>query len=160
MKVFTMEKPKRPRWNGAALRALRKAKGWTPEDLAKAVGSAKSQVYKWEEGDKKGPGVDYIAAFSILFNQPVDAFVIGTDDYRQFAIGFDPRADEKFQADEASRRKKRESELEPPIEFIDPSKVSALPPGPAPRGRSPKGTDEPTPPKKKPAPKSPKPTDK
>lgn len=103
-----MDKPVRPQWNGAALKALRVAKGWSQDTLAAIVGGNRSQVYKWEDSETT-PGADYMAAFSVVFGVPPMHFVTGIDLYQQYVVAFqrDTPKDEEEPQLHAERLKKR-----------------------------------------------------
>jgi transcriptional regulator with XRE-family HTH domain len=75
------DKALRPKWNGAALKRHREARGWKVEDLAEALGASPGLVYKWEAGDSM-PKADWLAAIVLVLNQPAIRFFTGLDEYQ------------------------------------------------------------------------------
>ena len=59
------------------LRALRKGKGWTQEDMAEVIGVSPQSVSKWERGDTY-PDITLLPALANLFKVSVDT-IIGMD---------------------------------------------------------------------------------
>ena len=59
------------------LRALRKQKGWTQEEMAEAIGISPQSVSKWERGDTY-PDITLLPALANLYKVSVDA-IIGMD---------------------------------------------------------------------------------
>ncbi len=80
-----MDKPIRPQWNGANLRALRELRQLSADQLGAAVGSNRSQISKWERGENV-PGGDYLIAFAVFFNVNATYFFAGTESYQEQAV--------------------------------------------------------------------------
>lgn len=83
--LVAMDKPIRPQWNGANLRALRELRQLSADQLGAAVGSNRSQISKWERGENV-PGGDYVAAFALFFNVNATYFFTGTESYQEQAV--------------------------------------------------------------------------
>lgn len=81
----SMDKPIRPQWNGANLRALRELRQLSADQLGAAVGSNRSQISKWERGENV-PGGDYLIAFAVFFNVNATYFFTGTESYQDQAV--------------------------------------------------------------------------
>lgn len=109
---MAVDKPMIPKWNGAELKALREARGWSTIHLARLVGAHKSSVPRWEgeEGDRQTPGADYLAALSMLFGVPPMAFFTGQEGYNAAILKF--AGEGALDADESQRWKQmKESPL-------------------------------------------------
>lgn len=76
------DKALRPKWNGAALKRHREARGWDVSELAAALGASPGLVYKWENSDSM-PKADWLAAIVIVFNQPAIRFFTGIDEFQE-----------------------------------------------------------------------------
>jgi transcriptional regulator with XRE-family HTH domain len=59
---------------GARIRAARRARGWTQDDLAKAVGVTRSAVAQWET-DRAGQIRDNLARIAMVLGVPVAALL-------------------------------------------------------------------------------------
>lgn len=63
---------------GARLKALRRAKGWSMDEMAKVLGVAHQQVYKYETGQNRiGPG--RMLRASMAFGVPVSLLFSGLE---------------------------------------------------------------------------------
>ena len=58
--------------------SLRRARGWSQEQLADYVGVSRQAVSKWESG-RSTPDLDKLLALSSLFGIPLDALVRGEE---------------------------------------------------------------------------------
>jgi transcriptional regulator with XRE-family HTH domain len=75
------DKALRPKWNGAALKKHREARGWKVEELAAALGASPGLVYKWEAGDSM-PKADWLAAIVLVLNVPAIRLFTGIDEFQ------------------------------------------------------------------------------
>jgi transcriptional regulator with XRE-family HTH domain len=84
--------PDSPNSYGARIRAARQARGWTQEDLARAVGVTRSAVAQWET-DRAGQIRDNLARIATVLGIPLAA-LLGTvpSDSDQQAVGGDELA--------------------------------------------------------------------
>ena len=60
---------------GARLRRLRKAREWTLQQTADAIGSSKSHVYEMETGRNTNPTIGTVIALARTFQTSIDALV-------------------------------------------------------------------------------------
>ena len=61
---------------GTRIKALRKERGWSLQELADRIGSGNS--YVWEiENKKRRPGIDLMINFSKAFNVSIDFLALG-----------------------------------------------------------------------------------
>ncbi len=69
---------------GANIAALRKAKGYSVRDLQKFFGFEQPQaIYKWQWGQTL-PSVDNLYALSVLFDTPINAILVSTEQSADF----------------------------------------------------------------------------
>ena len=69
---------------GANIAALRKAKGYSVRDLQEFFGFEQPQaIYKWQWGQTL-PSVDNLYALSVLFDTPINAILVSTEQSADF----------------------------------------------------------------------------
>ena len=69
---------------GANIAALRKAKGYSVRDLQKFFGFEQPQaIYIWQWGQTL-PSVDNLYALSVLFDTPINAILVSTEQSADF----------------------------------------------------------------------------
>lgn len=69
---------------GANIAALRKAKGYSVRDLQEFFGFEQPQaIYKWQWGQTL-PSVDNLYALSMLFDTPINAILVSTEQSADF----------------------------------------------------------------------------
>lgn len=69
---------------GANIAALRKAKGYSVRDLQEFFGFEQPQaIYKWQWGQTL-PSVDNLYALSLLFDTPINAILVSTEQSADF----------------------------------------------------------------------------
>ena len=71
---------------GTRIRTARRARGWTQDDLATAVGVSRSAVAQWET-DRAGQLRDNLARIAAALGQPVAELLDGNPHLDDFAPG-------------------------------------------------------------------------
>ncbi len=61
-------------FDGAALQALREAKGWTQAEVAERIGATRAAVQQWERG-RNVPRWPHAVALARLFKVSLDKFI-------------------------------------------------------------------------------------
>ena len=94
---------------GTRIRTMRKSRGMTQEDLARAIGQSASSITMYETG-RREPDFETLEALADVFNVPMVSFVDGSgvvsvghsedetqsDDFRMFVLDSSQLSPEQF----------------------------------------------------------------